>query len=343
MHSTIDIFGGLTTEIYTPLISLFCGAGGLDLGFSQEGFESILALDNNSSAIESFNSNLPSRAGVEVDLGNLRSVKFMTLVDSVVNRTGLAPRGLIGGPPCQGVSNSNINASSSDPRNSLMTTYLRLLNSLEDKYQIDFFVFENVPGLLNDKNKPRFVKLKRELSKRFHVTVQKVNAVDFGVPQNRERILIFGMNRKRFSGPIKPLVGLNQHNKSVRMAIEHLAEPIFYSRGLKPESFPVHPNHWTMNPKSPKFSQPTKSIGRSFRKLAWDSPSKTVAYGNREIHVHPTGHRRLSIYEAMLLQGFPPSFQLKGNLSAQVQQVSNAVPPPLARNLARQIKLTLGG
>lgn len=326
-----------------PLISLFCGAGGLDLGFTQEGFESILALDNNSSAIESFNANFPFQAGLEADLGALRSAKFMTLVEGVVACTGIPPIGVIGGPPCQGVSNSNVGAHSSDPRNSLMTTYLRLLNALEEKYEIDFFVFENVPGLLNAKNRIRFTKLRGELSKRFHITVQKVDAADFGVPQHRERVLIFGVNRKRYMNPIKPLAKLGEPAKSVRTAIAHLVEPVFFSKGLDPAVFPVHPNHWTMNPKSVKFKQKTESVGRSFRKLHWDLPSRTVAYGHREIHVHPIGHRRLSIYEGMLLQGFPSTFVLKGTLSAQVQQVSNAVPPPLARNIAKHIKLALMG
>lgn len=326
-----------------PLISLFCGAGGLDLGFTQEGFESILALDNNSSAIETFNANFRLQSGVEMDLGTLRSSKFLNLVDDAVKCTGLVPRGVIGGPPCQGVSNSNVGAYASDPRNSLMTTYLRLLNSLEDRYEIDFFVFENVPGLLNDKNKVRFTKLRRELSKRFHLNVQQVDAVDFGVPQHRERVLIFGLNRKRYAKPLEPLIPLGEPEKSVRTVISHLVDPVFYSKGLDSAKFPVHPNHWTMNPKSMKFKQPTESVGRSFRKLNWDLPSNTVAYGHREIHIHPSGHRRLSIYEGLLLQGFPSTFELKGTLSAQVQQVSNAVPPPLARAIAKQIRLSLKG
>lgn len=71
--------------------------------------------------------------------------------------------------------------------------------------------------------------------------------------------------------------------------------------------------------------------------LAWDKPSCTVAYGNREVHVHPTGTRRLSVYEAMLLQGFPPSYKLTGTLSDQIRQISDAVPPPLAKSLAQSI------
>jgi DNA (cytosine-5)-methyltransferase 1 len=70
-------------------------------------------------------------------------------------------------------------------------------------------------------------------------------------------------------------------------------------------------------------------------------PSPTIAFGHREIHIHPTGKRRLSIYEAMLLQGFPAEFVLKGNLTQQVEQVSNAVPPPLAEAIAQAIMIRL--
>jgi DNA (cytosine-5)-methyltransferase 1 len=100
-----------------------------------------------------------------------------------------------------------------------------------------------------------------------------------------------------------------------------------------------------MQPKSHRFTNPEaiNGGGRSFRRLKWDAPSPTVAFGHREIHVHPEGRRRLSIYEAMLLQGFPEGFVLEGNLSEQVAQISNAVPPPLARSVAAAVRRALDG
>jgi len=92
-----------------------------------------------------------------------------------------------------------------------------------------------------------------------------------------------------------------------------------------------------------RFFNPEKHAwdGRSFRRLDAGEPSPTVAYGHREIHVHPNGTRRLSIYEAMLLQGFPKKYVLLGPFSAQVEQVSNAVPPPLAYSLALAVRDSL--
>ena len=100
-----------------------------------------------------------------------------------------------------------------------------------------------------------------------------------------------------------------------------------------------------MYPRSRKFTDGTlikkPRQGRSFRVLDWDKPSLAVAYGNREIHVHPEAHRRLSVYEAMLLQGLPESYELLGTLSDQFRQISDAVPPQIAKALGDAIYATL--
>ena len=127
----------------------------------------------------------------------------------------------------------------------------------------------------------------------------------------------------------------------MRDAIAGLPEPVFFARGMTAKDIPFHPNHWTMMPRSPKLTTQVPTDGRSFRRLLWDEESPTVAYGNREIHVHPDGGRRLSVHEAMLLQGFPPQYRLWGNFSQQITQVSNAVPPPVAKALARGIQKTI--
>ena len=111
------------------------------------------------------------------------------------------------------------------------------------------------------------------------------------------------------------------------------------------DAIPVHPNHWCMTPKSRRFFDGSLLEGysshRSFKTLAWDEPSITVSYGHREVHVHPSGKRRLSVFEAMRLQGFPDDYVLDGTLSAQIDQVSEAVPPPLAEVVAMSIKSAL--
>jgi DNA (cytosine-5)-methyltransferase 1 len=148
-----------------------------------------------------------------------------------------------------------------------------------------------------------------------------------------------GLNRKRFNAPFEfPAQLSDARVRTVRDAIWGLPEPVYFSRKGEQARSEIHPNHWTMLPVSQKFSRKTAvTNGRSFQSLSWDKPSRTVAYGNREIHIHPSGSRRLSIFEAMLLQGFPRDFEMTGNLSEQVTQVSNAVPPPVAKAVAAKL------
>lgn len=325
-------------EQKTPfVISLFCGAGGLDVGFQQAGFGILLAVDYEQAAVDTHNLNFSSNTAVKVDLLKTSPEKFLEMVRSAYGR-GI-PVGIIGGPPCQGFSRANTKRSSCDPRNELANRYANLVNALCRVYPIKFFLFENVPEILAEKNTEFLASLKRRLSQKFIVSSTTLNAADFGVPQKRVRFFMAGVRRAGGVNAFDFPIGECSH-VSVRQAIEELPEAAFFDRGLTAEDIPHHPNHWTMRPKSMRFRENTEKSshgGRCFIKLDWDKPSRTVAYGHREIHVHPKGHRRLSIYEAMLLQGFPSEYKLVGNLSQQVTQVSNAVPPPVAKALAGKL------
>ena len=164
----------------------------------------------------------------------------------------------------------------------------------------------------------------------------------FGVAQARNRLFVVGFNRKKYDGLVFEFPkGTSTDKRTVRDVIGDLPRPLFYDRGLTAAEIPFHPNHWCMRPKSKKFFNgylhEGDLKGRPFRVLSWDKPSWTVAYGHREVHIHPSGERRLSVYEAMLLQGFPPDYELHGTLSDQIRLVSDAVPPPLAKGLAESI------
>lgn len=319
-----------------PIISVFCGAGGLDLGFRGAGFRSVLACDNSTPAIQTYNANTKGRVARKTDLATLTTDEFLALVEAAAG--GEKPVGLIGGPPCQGFSRANIQKKPNDPRNQLLTRYAELLTALNTAHDIDFFAFENVLGLGGPMYHARFTALKERFDDAgFDVFAFNLNANQFSVAQNRPRLFVVGINKKHGCKSFAPPTGTGT-GVTVRMVLEKLPEPAFYSRELQSKDIPHHVNHWTMMPKSPKFKTPFRSGSRSFKRLNWDDPSPTVAYGNREIHIHPNGTRRLSIFEAMLLQGFPSTYRLKGTLSDQVTQVSNAVPPPVARALAVQIK-----
>lgn len=325
------------TDGLPSVISLFCGAGGLDWGFHKEGFHIPLAIDISDAAVRTHKKNFNSTHSVAADLVKLQPEGVCSLVrDKLQPKSRIA---VIGGPPCQGFSRANSMSQTDDPRNQLPKLYLEIVKRLQKAYTVEFVVFENVLGIRDKKHAATYKALIEGLGALgFDVTEMELCALDYGVPQNRRRIVLSAMRKNQGYGVVCP--EKQKGLKTVREAIGELAEPKFFDRKLTPADIPVHANHWTMQPKSPRFSNPDGQYadGRSFKRLDWDEASPTIAFGHREIHVHPTGRRRLSIYEAMLLQGFPSDFVLEGNLSEQVEQVSNAVPPPLGQTIAAAVK-----
>lgn len=344
----------MVTSNGIPILSLFSGAGGLDLGFEQAGFDVLIAYDVFEPAIQTYNFNRKGKTAKIADIstltGNEIAHDLRTLYGS------LMPVGVIGGPPCQAFSRSNVYPREDDIRRTLPGHYARLLKELRNHYPISFFVFENVQGLTFERHKNEFEKFRFLFDEAgFRLYEHLLNARDYAVPQDRPRVFIVGANKSIFSPDeihyeFPEPVG---YQTTVREAFEKgfdcqvFPEPAFFQRGMKQNDIPWHPNHWTMKPKSSKFRtgllKEGEIKGRSFRVLAWDKPSWTVAYGHREIHIHPSGTRRLSIFEAMLLQGFPAEYVLKGTLSDQVKLVSDAVPPPLAFQIAETIVNTFMG
>lgn len=325
------------------IVSLFSGAGGLDLGFHEEGFEVAFAVDRMAAAIATHKHNFPSTESIAADLVELKPSGILEKLTLVLEEGDAI--GVIGGPPCQGFSRANTKSAADDPRNKLPLLYLEIVEGLQKRYDVQFVLFENVMGIRDAKHSLTF----RGILTKFEdlglkADVAEHSALNFGVPQTRNRIVISGFKDEVVRAAFAPR-HVASDDLTVEGAIGGLPEPVFFRRGLQPSEFPHHENHWTMRPLSKRFHNPSAADpqpARSFRRLAWDKPSPTVAYGHREIHVHPDGKRRLSIYEAMLLQGFPESFVLKGTLSEQVEQVSNAVPPPLARSLAAAISAAIG-
>lgn len=320
------------------IVSLFSGAGGLDLGFRRAGYRLSFAVDLSPSAIDTHRRNFKGSKSLAADLVQLGPEGVLAQLDGLLEPG--APIGVIGGPPCQGFSRANTAAASNDPRNRLPLLYLKVVQALQEEYNVEFVLFENVLGIRDTKHSVTFRRILsrfREIGLTPHVA--EYSALDYGVAQTRNRVIISGFRDEAVARNFQPKK-VEAKDLTVRSVIGQLPEPVFFARDLDRSAIPHHENHWTMKPVSKRFLQPggADRAGRSFRRLRWDKPSPTVAYGHREIHVHPDGHRRLSIYEAMLLQGFPSDFVLEGPLSAQVEQVSNAVPPPLAEALANAIK-----
>lgn len=329
-------------QLEIPIVSLFCGCGGMDYGLKQKGFVPIVAIDNSEIAIKTYNENNVPHVAVKSDISKLSGKKIISMIDGLGN--SIKPRGIVGGPPCQPFSISNVYHNPEDPRNFLPLKFASIMKAVNKKYKLDFFVFENVVGLNSKKHANVFESIKKSfIDAGFNLFIGELNAKYFGVAQSRKRLFVVGINKELYPNiEFKFPKGNKGCIHTVRDVISGLPEPIFFRRSLSTGDIPFHQNHWTMNPKSSKFSNnldnKNSANGRSFRKLDWDKPSATLAFGHREINVHPNGHRRISIFEAMRIQGFPDNYKIMGNLTQQVYQVSDALPPNVALAIGKSIK-----
>ena len=331
------------------VISLFCGPGGFDIGFGQAGFATRLAYDKDAVCVRTHQRNHPEAAAIQADLS---TVAVKDIISEWRKRSNEPPRGVIGGSPCQSFSISNVYQDPDDLRHTLPAHFSRILRGLHREFGLDFFVFENVPGLAAKKHAHRLEKLKTELRRAgFKIFTATLDAQHFGVPQMRPRVFVVGINKDRHTNLEFrfPTGNWWREPRTVADVLSGLPEPVYFDRSNPKPKIPHHPNHWCMHPHAARFSdgslKPGHAQGRSFRVLWWDRPSYTVAYGNREVHIHPDRHRRLSIYEALLLQGFPKKYVLEGTLTDQIRLVSEAVSPPVARALATALhkQLRLAG
>lgn len=326
------------------LLSLYAGCGGLDLGFERAGFEVGLAYDIGKSAVASWNRNR-ERAG-KAWVADLTTIRMKDMDQHYGEH--FRPNGIIGGPPCQSFSRANHARSESDPRGRQVPRFFSIaLRFHRYRGPLDFILMENVPELARTSGGSFLKKEIHRLEENgFDVKVFFQDAVDHSVPQFRKRLFVLGVPVGSVaSREWKAPNGTNEY-RTVRQAIGKLPNPARFRRGISPAEFPEHPNHWCMNPKSPRFFDGSlvegSTSGRSFKTLAWDAPSVAASYGHREVHVHPEGCRRLSVFEAMKIQGFPDSFVLEGSLSSQIDQVSEAVPPPLAEAIALSVAGAIG-
>jgi DNA (cytosine-5)-methyltransferase 1 len=173
------------------LLSLFCGCGGLDEGFRQAGFATRLAIDIDQECVNTFAKNHTEAKAYRRDLTELKLADIKSLSDVAFN-----PRGVLGGPPCQSFSVSNVHQREDDPRHSLPSAYAKLLKAINGDTPISFFVFENVPGLLGERHRHRYDQFKREFSRAgFQIYDTILDAQNYGVPQVRPRVFIVGINR----------------------------------------------------------------------------------------------------------------------------------------------------
>ncbi|WP_151834632.1 DNA cytosine methyltransferase [Acinetobacter junii] len=323
-------------------ISLFTGAGGLDIGFKEAGHNCLLASDIMKEAELTYSYNYPSVPFFREDIRQIPLDKFKKVIgDKEVDV-------IIGGPPCQGFSNMG-NKNSSDPRNYLFENYVSLVNTFKPKC----FLFENVKGLLTMFEGRFFENIVNSfLSIGYSISYTLIDSSLYGVPQKRERVFLMGtrLQHKKFNFPkpdVKPY-GFLKSFKNVGDAINDLAN-------FENEEFPNHIilNHsdivkrrYELIPEGGKLPKPEdlpedirrKNFGNTYTRLDRKTISSTIVPGNNALPVHPYLARSLTPREAARIQTFPDNFIFKGDRRSQCILVGNAVPPLLAAKLADSIE-----
>lgn len=319
------------------IIDLFCGAGGLSSGFQLAGFKTILGVDNNARAIETF---LANHTHSKAICNDMRNVTAQEIINKMEKQSVDV---IVGGPPCQGFSMAG-NRDPNDPRNSMFKEYVKVVDAIRPK----IFVMENVRGLLSMKNKRgeniidiimnEFNKLKD-----YDVKYYPVNSADYGVPQRRRRVFIIGVKRgysfkfpdkthsKESEEGLKRWVGVGE----VILKRKDIPEKYFYSEKLIKGFLRRERENkkkgvgfgWQFN----KLDQPSYTLSARYWK---DGAESLIKYDESTI-------RMLTPVECALIQSFPKNYVFKGNEREVYTQVGNAVPPLMAAAIAKSIKSAL--
>lgn len=297
------------------VVSLFSGAGGLDLGFKMAGHDIIWANDLYGDAVETYRLNL----GDHIVCEDIFKVDENDVPDCDI---------IIGGFPCQGFSVANTKRHEGDERNALYKQLIRIIDAKKPK----FFLAENVKGLTNLAKGKVFQMILSDFSELgYEVKYKILNAADYGVPQTRQRVIIVGVrNDVNFEYNFPKAT----HSKD---GTDGLPKWISVSDAMGPIPDPDSPNTMLNHEYSKYKLNFNGYLGH--RKLDPDKPAPTVtARGDNKggvvILPHPNGERRMSCRELAAVQSFPLDYEFYGNRSSIYRQIGNAVPPLLGYAVA---------
>lgn len=371
-------FGLLHMSNEPIIFSFFAGSGFLDLGFEKAGFDIRFVNEFYKPFLDAykFSRNKISKAEPvygahqcsidEFKIGEKRAYLF----DCVSKAKKEALVGFIGGPPCPDFSTAGKNKGRDGENGRLTGSYVDLI--IEN--QPDFFLLENVKGLWKTKKHRLFYdEMKEKLeNSNFLLTDTLANSIEFGVPQYRERVILFGINKQAFNlKKQKALFDSFDWRKYTHFDAKKITTEVSWpdqevyvenSKTEKPkclkenlESLTVEywftKNSVEQHPNADFFFKPRQGIlkfqtisegdvrGKSFKRLHRWRYSPTVAYGNNEVHLHPYQSRRISVAEALSLQSMPKEYALPSTmtLSDMFKTIGNGVPYLFANGIAMNI------
>lgn len=347
------------------IFSFFSGLGFLDLGFENAGFNIVFVNEHDKRFLSSYQyarrngGNIPPYGYSEKDVREYLSDELWKKTFPNYDNREKKLIGFIGGPPCPDFSTAGKNRGEKGENGQLTSVYIKLIT----KYKPDFFVLENVKGLVQTKKHKEFYdRMKRKLYRAGYSLFDSLeNSLEYGVPQYRDRLILVGLYRNRFGKRLDFRIG--RHRQYAMEEIQKMNWPKtapFEENGVlcKPSGIidnltveywftrndvQNHPNEndiFTVKKPKKFISIPEgDSTGKSFKRLHRWRYSPTAAYGNNEVHLHPYLPRRISVAEALAIQSLPADFSMPSNvpLSAKFKMVGNGVPYLLALGVANDI------
>lgn len=342
------------------VISLFSGAGGLDLGLAAAGFDILFESDIDPFSCETLETNRPKCekhrvsgfANAYVNQADVRELNGGDVLRTV-QMEKYEPDVLAGGPPCQAFSVFGRRKGVNDDRGKLVFEYARLLREIAPRA----FVFENVYGLLTVQGGKVFEEIQQLLSEpgagvRYHVRAERMNAQDYGVPQSRDRVILFGVRSDvtptsptihlpPVTGNPSTIEGCALPWRTVGQAIMEMPSPVS-TRGRAMHNHRGRKHGPTVSSRY-ELLAPGERDGRTrINRLDLERPSYTIVVGSDagggKGHVHPVEPRELTPRESARLQTFPDWWEFTGNVRHTIRQVGNAVPPLLGFAIGNGIR-----
>lgn len=346
------------------IIDLFAGVGGLSYGFSKlDDFEIVMANEIETDISKAYSLNHPGVNMINCDINEL--------TEEVIKKAlgGKKIDVVVGGPPCQ--SYSTLGKRQMDDRANLFMQYKRVLSIIKPRA----FVFENVTGILSMDKGCLFKNVQREFEELgYHLKYKVLNAVDYGVPQLRERVILVGfLNENKYEYPeathgegLKPYVTLKDAIGDLPILMSGQtndkyaseAENDFLKFVRNSESSNVTEHCAPKNGEHlikimqalkdgqskddlPEEIRPKSGYGNTYAKLWWNKPSTTItrnfACPSSSRCIHPRDSRAMSIREGARLQSFPDDYQFYGSDGMKRLEIGNAVPPLLSVAIAKEM------
>lgn len=351
----------MTAEAKVGVFSFFSGAGFLDLGFEDAGFDICLANEISVPFMEAYKY---AREGLGkerprygYDRISIENYLHADTLRSVFTRSfsDFKTVGFIGGPPCPDFSIAGKNNGKNGENGRLSKVYVELICVVKPH----FFIFENVKGLYKThKHRVFFEQLKEELAASGYRLFEKlVNSIEYGAPQDRDRIILIGVqseSSKDFEWSGRKFVRRDVFNfdwptmenfceGSVRKPPKNVPLELTAQYWFSLNDVLRHPN--SKHHFQPKATHRFNSVAegdtskKSYKRLHRWRYSPTVAYGNNEVHLHPYKSRRLTVAEALSLQSLPSDFRLPPDmtLSNMFKTIGNGVPYLAGLGIAKSI------